>query len=111
MTQKKCPGTGNQNSSASARNLKFYVIIQYDVWFAEQLHNGIKSTLQHGYLSRLVWIRSRLKIPIIDFASITYLPDTKSKSQSNLLISLTNDFHFINRVQRDLYCFHYENLP
>ena len=36
--------------------------------------------------------KSRLKIPMIDLASITYLPDTKSKSQSNLLISLTNAF-------------------
>ena len=36
--------------------------------------------------------RSRLNIPIIDLASITYLPDTKSKSTSNLVISLTNDF-------------------
>ena len=35
---------------------------------------------------------SRLKIPMMDFASITYLPDTKSKSQSNLLISFTNAF-------------------
>jgi hypothetical protein len=38
--------------------------------------------------------RSRLKIPIIDFASITYLPDTKSKSLSNLEISLTKDLTF-----------------
>ena len=30
--------------------------------------------------------------PIIDFASITYLPDTKSKSQSNFEISFTKDF-------------------
>ena len=36
--------------------------------------------------------KSKLKIPIIDFASITYLPDTRSKSESNLLISFTNDF-------------------
>ena len=34
----------------------------------------------------------QLKIPIIDFASITYLPDTKSKSQSNFEISFTKDF-------------------
>lgn len=27
--------------------------------------------------------RSRLKIPIIDLASMTYLPDIKSKSKSN----------------------------
>ena len=27
--------------------------------------------------------KSRLKIPMIDFASITYLPDIKSKSKSN----------------------------
>ena len=36
--------------------------------------------------------KSKLKMPMIDFASITYLPDTKSKSQSNLLISFTNAF-------------------
>lgn len=36
--------------------------------------------------------RSRLKIPIIDLASITYLPDTKSKSISNFVMSLTKDF-------------------
>ena len=35
--------------------------------------------------------RSRLKIPMIDLASITYLPDTKSKSLSYLVIVLTND--------------------
>ena len=29
---------------------------------------------------------------MIDFASITYLPDTKSKSESNFVISLTNAF-------------------
>ena len=36
--------------------------------------------------------KSKLKMPMIDFASITYLQDTKSKSQSNLLISFTNAF-------------------
>ena len=36
--------------------------------------------------------RSKLKIPIIDFASMTYLPDTKSKSWSNFVISFTKDF-------------------
>ena len=36
--------------------------------------------------------KSKLKMPMIDLASITYLPDTKSKSQSNLLISFTNAF-------------------
>ena len=39
--------------------------------------------------------KSRLKIPMIDLASITYLPDTRSKSQSNLLISFTNAFTFL----------------
>ena len=28
---------------------------------------------------------------MIDFASITYLPEIRSKSQSNLVTSLTND--------------------
>jgi hypothetical protein len=36
--------------------------------------------------------RSSEKIPMIDLASITYLPDTRSKSTSNFVISLTNDF-------------------
>ena len=36
--------------------------------------------------------RSRLKIPIIDLASITYLPETRSKSESNFVTSLTNAF-------------------
>lgn len=36
--------------------------------------------------------KSRLKIPMIDFASMTYLPDTRSKSLSNFVISFTNDF-------------------
>ena len=31
-------------------------------------------------LSVIGFDKSRLKIPMIDFASITYLPDTKSKS-------------------------------
>ena len=35
--------------------------------------------------------RSRLKIPIIDFASMTYLPETRSKSTSNLAKSFTKD--------------------
>ena len=30
-------------------------------------------------------------MPMMDFASITYLPDTRSKSKSNLEISLTKD--------------------
>ena len=33
----------------------------------------------------------RLKIPIIDFASMTYLPETRSKSTSNLAKSFTKD--------------------
>ena len=36
--------------------------------------------------------KSKLKIPMIDFASMTYLPDTKSKSTSNLVRSFTKDF-------------------
>ena len=36
--------------------------------------------------------RSRLKIPMMDFASITYLPETKSKSVLNLVTSFTNAF-------------------
>ena len=34
--------------------------------------------------------RSREKIPIMDFASITYLPETRSKSESNLVRSFTS---------------------
>ena len=36
--------------------------------------------------------RSRLKIPMMDFASMTYLPETRSKSVSNLVRSFTKDF-------------------
>ena len=36
--------------------------------------------------------KSRLKIPIMDFASITYLPEIKSKSYSNWVMVLTKDF-------------------
>ena len=36
--------------------------------------------------------RSRLKMPIMDLASITYLPETRSKSQSNLVRVFTKDF-------------------
>ena len=37
---------------------------------------------------------SKLKIPIIDLAFTTYLPETKSKSYSNFVISLTKDLIF-----------------
>ena len=36
--------------------------------------------------------RSRLKIHMMDFASMTYLPETRSKSVSNLVRSFTKDF-------------------
>ena len=36
--------------------------------------------------------RSRLKIPMMDFASMTYLPETRSKSVSNFVRSFTKDF-------------------
>jgi hypothetical protein len=36
--------------------------------------------------------KSRLKIPIIDLASMTYLPEIKSKSYSNCVIAFTKDF-------------------
>ena len=35
--------------------------------------------------------KSRLNIPIIDLASITYLPDTRSKSTLNFAKSFTKD--------------------
>ena len=36
--------------------------------------------------------KSKLKIPMMDFASITYLPDTKSNSASYFVTSLTKAF-------------------
>ena len=36
--------------------------------------------------------RSRLKMPMMDLASTTYLPDTRSKSVLNLVRSLTKLF-------------------
>ncbi len=50
--------------------------------------------------------KSRLKIPMIDLASITYLPDTRSKSQSNLLISFTNAFTLSIEFSEIFCCFH-----
>ena len=53
----------------------------------------ISSMLLSAWIFKSIGLeRSRLKMPIMDFASITYLPDTKSKSTSNLVKS----FHFIN---------------
>ena len=36
--------------------------------------------------------KSKLKIPMMDFASITYLPLTKSKSVSYFVTTFTKDF-------------------
>ena len=36
--------------------------------------------------------KSKLKIPMMDLASMTYLPETKSKSLLNFEISFTKDF-------------------
>lgn len=52
----------------------------------------ISSTWDSEWMFKSIGLeRSRLKIPIIDFASITYLPDTRSKSTSNFVISFTKD--------------------
>ena len=54
---------------------------------------GISYSESAAWIFRSIGLeRSKLKIPIIDLASITYLPDTKSKSLSYFVISFTNDF-------------------
>ena len=51
----------------------------------------ISSMLSSSWMFRSIALeRSRLKIPIIDFASITYLPDTRSKSVLKFVTSFTN---------------------
>ena len=53
----------------------------------------ISSMFSSAWMFRLIGLdRSRLKIPIMDFASITYLPETRSKSLLNFVISFTKDF-------------------
>jgi hypothetical protein len=54
--------------------------------------------------------RSRLKIPMMDFASITYLPEIKSKSYSNCEITLTKDFTFPIEFNEICTVFIIENL-
>ena len=47
---------------------------------------------------------------MMDLASITYLPDTKSKSQSNLLISLTNAFTLSMELSEIFKVFSFDDL-
>ena len=52
----------------------------------------ISSMLASAWMFKSMGLdRSRLKMPMMDFASITYLPDTRSKSTSNLDKSFTKD--------------------
>ena len=52
----------------------------------------ISSTCDSEWIFKSIGLeRSKLKIPIMDFASITYLPDTRSKSTSNFAKSFTKD--------------------
>lgn len=49
----------------------------------------ISSMLASAWMFKSMGLdRSRLKMPMMDFASMTYLPDTRSKSTSNLDKSL-----------------------
>ena len=53
----------------------------------------ISSVFPPSWIFRSIGLeRSRLKIPMMDFASMTYLPETRSKSVSNLVRSFTKDF-------------------
>ncbi len=48
---------------------------------------------------------------MMDFASITYLPDTRSKSKSNLEMSLTKDFTLSIELREICTVFHVCNPP
>ena len=62
------------------------------VWLDEIIREAeVPFELKGVQLEMVSLERSRLKIPMMDFASITYLPDTKSKSLSYFVIVLTND--------------------
>ena len=66
--------------------------VYYDTMYGARTER-IVSRFSSAWMFRSIGFeRSRLKIPMIDFASITYLPDTRSKSESNFVMSLTNDF-------------------
>lgn len=53
----------------------------------------IAAMFSSAWMFKLIGLdKSRLKIPMMDFASITYLPETRSKSLSNFVISFTKDF-------------------
>ena len=98
-----------KRAAASARPLCSIVIIQcteqeHQVRSEEHLH-------QHGRSGRSVLERSRLKIPMMDFASITYLPDTRSKSKSNLEMSLTKDFTLSIELEKSVLFFMFVILP
>ena len=73
--------------------IQFLSNIQYrlvDCIFGNNLHYVIQSSAicMDVEVDRL----GKIQAEDTHFASITYLPDTKSKSQSNLLISFTNAF-------------------
>lgn len=69
-----------------------------DVTITDQTMNGfnfsrISSTSFSLWIFRSIdFERSRLKIPMMDFASMTYLPEIRSKSKSNCVMEFTNDF-------------------
>ena len=48
------------------------------------------------------WLKSRLKIPIIDLASIIYFPEIKENSPSYLEITFTNSFTFLTESKNNL---------
>ena len=55
--------------------------------------------------------RSRLKIPMMDFASMTYLPETRSKSVSNLVRSFTKISLYRWRFKESFNGFHVSVPP
>ena len=78
---------GTVNSSSDNR------IFNYSTVYLSMISITLSRAAPSAWIFRSIGLdKSRLKIPMIDLASITYLPDTRSKSQSNLLISFTNAF-------------------
>ena len=89
------------NSSSDNR------IFNYSTVYLSMISITLSRAAPSAWILRSIGLdKSRLKIPMIDLASITYLPDTRSKSQSNLLISFTNAFTLSIELSENFCCFH-----
>jgi len=70
---------------------QFFKPYSYDSMIYGASTVRISSVFPPSWIFRSIGLeRSRLKIPMMDFASMTYLPETRSKS--NLVRSFTKDF-------------------